>query len=469
MGDAVTIAYVHGLTVTSSWFHSMTELYYFDLFNNQRILRGGNIAMTAETDGLATARNKIVKAFLEERDAPWLLFVDTDMGFAPDIIDRLLADADPDERPIVGALAFTQRQEKTDHMGGWRTLATPTIFDWGQDGDQEGFIVRWDYHIDALQRCSGTGSACILIHRDVFIKIAERFGDNHWYDRFFNPKMQKLTSEDLSFCMRAETVGCHTYVDSAVKTTHQKNMWLQEADYFAQRTIAQLVPSVPSATESTAVIVPVLGRPQNAAPFMESLRASGAELAKVYAIVDFDDAATEDAWADAGAATIRFYDENRHPGTFAEKVNLAYKVTNEPWLFLVGDDVRFQPGWLDHAQHAARDGAHVIGTNDLHNPLVTSGETATHLLIRRNYIDERGASWDGPKVVCHEGYRHNFPDNEIVTVAKQRDVWVFAKHSEVEHLHPLWGGAEPDDTYKLGASFYEQDEKLFEQRKAEHA
>jgi hypothetical protein len=465
--DAVTIAYVHGLTVTSSWFHSMTELYYYDIYTSQRILRGGNIAMTAETDGLAKARNKAVEVFLKERDAPWMLWIDSDMGFTPDTIERLLASADPEKRPVVGALCFTQRHEKTDHMGGWRTLATPTIFDWAQDGNEEGHKVRWDYHIDALQECAATGSACILIHRSVFEKIAEQFGPGKWYDRFYNPTMQKLTSEDLSFCMRARHVGCPIYVDSSVKTTHQKPMWLAEPDYFAQRTLAELIPAVPPATEETAIIVPVLGRPQNAEPFMESLRASGAELATVYAVCDWNDRETFEAWFAAGAEVVHF-EVGPSSGTFAEKVNVAYRQTDEPWLFLVGDDVRFHPGWLDHAQHAARDGAHVIGTNDLHNPLVLQGEHATHLMVRRAYVDERGASWDGPKVVCHEGYRHMFVDDEIVTVAKQREVWAFAEHSKVEHLHPLWGGAEPDETYRLGASFFEQDKKLFEQRKAEH-
>lgn len=476
LGDAVTIAYVQGLTVTSSFFHSMTELHYFDLFNNQRLIRGGSVAMTAETGDLAKARNAVVKEFLENRDAPWLAWIDTDMGFAPDWIERLLADADPEERPIVGALAFTARHEKSDGMGGYRVLATPTIFDWGEDGDEEGLIVRWDYHVDALQQCSATGSACILIHRSVFEKIAAKFGYGKWYDRWWNPKMQKMTSEDLSFCLRADVVGCRVLVDSAVKTTHQKNMWLQEADYFAQRTLAELVPAVPTATEPTAVIVPVLGRPQNAAPFMESLKASDpAGLAKVYAVVDWGAGDEARAWREAGAEVIDCDpaitpEDAMARGTFAEKVNIAYGQTNEPWLLLVGDDVRFHPGWLDHAQHASRDGAHVIGTNDLKNPRVISGEHATHLLVRRAYVDERGASWDGPKVVAHEGYRHNFPDDEIVTVAKQRGVWAFAQHSRVEHLHPLWNdNIEIDDTYKLGASFYEQDKALFEQRLKENS
>jgi len=90
-------------------------------------------------------------------------------------------------------------------------------------------------------------------------------------------------------------------------------------------------------------------------------------------------------------------------------------------------------------------------------------------MIRRAYVDEMGASWDGPKNVCHEGYGHWFVDDEIVTVAKQRGAWAMAFHSKVEHLHPLWGLAEDDDTYRLGQSHVEADKALFRSRRDEHA
>jgi hypothetical protein len=466
--DAVVVAYIHDKAVTYSWHHSVIEMLGHDVTHDARVMRGGWIAMTAETDGLADARNKTVATFLEERAADWLFWIDTDMGFAPDTIDRLLEVADPVERPIVGGLCFTQRQEKSDGMGGWRCLATPTIFDWGHDGDAMGFVVKFDYVPGAVQQCAGTGSACVLIHRSVFETIEATYGP-HWYDRIPNPGMKRIVSEDLSFCMRANSLKIPVWVDASVQTTHQKTLWLSEDDYFGQIAVAQLVPAVPPATEATAVIVPVLGRPQNAAPFMVSLKASGADLANVVAVVDEDDVRTGDAWRIAGAQVIWFDDDDgRQPGTFAEKVNFAYSMADEPWLFLVGDDVKFHPGWLDQAQHAARDGAHVVGTNDLHNPLVVKGEHATHLMVRRNYIDERGSSWDGPKVVCHEGYAHNFVDNEVVEVAKQRGVWAFARHSKVEHLHPVWGLAEHDATYELGQSRIEEDKALFEARMAEH-
>jgi GT2 family glycosyltransferase len=479
--DAVVVAYVHSNNITYSWHHSMVELIGWDMARHGRVIRGGYLAMRYGTDGISLARNKAALDFLAEKNADWLFWVDTDMGFGPDIVDRLMEAADPVDRPIVGALAFSQREEVDDGMGGWRCRATPTIFDWVNTGDQMGFGIRFDYPPNTLTQVGGTGSACILIHRSVFERIEEKYG-RAWYDRVPNTSTGQILSEDLAFCLRAGTLGIPIYVHTGVKTSHLKQLWLAEDDYYGQVALTQLQPSAPPATEATAVIVPVMRRPQNAAPFMESLRASGAPLAAVYAICDGDDLQTADAWLDAGAKVV-FGGEAR---TFARKVNVGYARTAdrtqnpkgwshgldgepEPWLFLVGDDVRFAPGWLDHAQHAARDGAHVIGTNDLHNPRVVAGEHATHLMIRRAYVDERGASWDGPKVVCHEGYGHWFVDDELVTVAKQRGVWAMAKESKVEHLHPMWGLAEDDEVYRLGQKHAEADRALFEARRAEHA
>jgi hypothetical protein len=248
------------------------------------------------------------------------------------------------------------------------------------------------------------------------------------------------------------------HVHTGIRTTHLKQFWLAEQDYWRAAV-------APPAIEPVAVIVPVLRRPQNAAPFMASLKASTG-LASVYAIVQAGDDDTRAAWVQAGATAVGSTGDIT---TFAEKVNVGYESTTEPWLFLCGDDVRFHPGWLDHAQAIAGDKIHVVGTNDIANPRVTSGEHATHMLIRRSYVDEVGASWDGPKVVCHEGYRHWFVDNEIVTAAQQRDVWAMALGSIVEHQHPLFGTAPNDDVYELGQSFQKQDYATFRQRLATHA
>ncbi len=220
-----------------------------------------------------------------------------------------------------------------------------------------------------------------------------------------------------------------------------------------------------------AIIVPVMQRPQNAAPFMRSLHLSVAGLARsvyVMPVCDLGDRPTIDAWRTAGTTPVT--KDFRRAGTFAKKVNFGYQMIANPWLFIVGDDVRFHPGWLDTAlQNAEHTSAKVVGTNDLANPRVMGGEHGTHLLISRQYVAEQGASWDGPGVVCHEGYHHWFVDDEIVTVAKQRGVWAAARSAVVEHMHPYFGKGQMDAVYALGASHAEQDQALFARRLAEHS
>jgi hypothetical protein len=224
---------------------------------------------------------------------------------------------------------------------------------------------------------------------------------------------------------------------------------------------------IPEATEAVDVIIPVLHRPQNVKPLMESLKAT-APLARAWFVCEPDDIIE---WAEVekhGGARIV------HPGTFAEKVNYAYQYLADltgdkeelrPWVLLVGDDVVFRPGWLDQAQHvAAKTGGNVIGTNDLGNARVMAGEHATHMMIRRSYIDEVGASWDGPGVVCHEGYSHWFVDDELVCAAKQRGTFFPALGSVVEHMHPLWGKGEVDEVYEKGQENAARDQATFKKR-----
>lgn len=472
-GPAVTVAYVHSAEVAASWHHSLIELLAYDLAGAARVMRGGWVAIRAGTDGLVESRNLAVTTFLADRASDWLWWLDTDMGFEPDALERLMQAADPGERPIVGALCFSQRELDADGMGGYRCRATPTVFDWAKigagDAEQMGFAVRWDYPRDTLVRCAGTGMACVLIHRSVFARLEARYGPI-WYNRVPNTSTGQLVSEDLSFCLRAGALGIPVHVHTGVRASHYKHLWLAEEDYIRQRAADAATQDgpPPPATAETAVLVPVLGRPEHAEPFMASLRASTG-LATCYAVCDADDADALAAWDRAGATVLLDPAIRERPGTFAEKVNFGYSKTGEQWLFLVGSDVRFWPGWLDHAQAAAGDRYHVVGTNDLGNPRVTSGEHATHLLVRRSYVDEVGASWDGPGIIAHEGYRHWYVDDEVVTAAKQRGVWAMALAAKVEHLHPYFGKGEMDAVYKLGTSFVEADKALFEERVRQHA
>ena len=458
--DAVAVAYIHGNQISYSWHHSLIELLAYDLAHHGRVLRGGWVGMRPATGGIVEGRNAAVEAFLADRDAQWLWWVDTDMGFAPDTVDRLVEVADPVSRPVVGALCFAYAEAGPDGMGGARCSPRPTIFDWVDDGEQAGFRGWTTYPISTLIRCAGTGSACILIHRSVFERIQGEYGPA-WYSRARDPSGKGWISEDLSFCMRLGALQIPLWIHTGVRTTHAKQIWVTEEDYWSWA-------AAPPAAEEVAVLVPVLGRPQHATPFMASLRASTG-LATAYAICDADDRDAANAWKEAGAIVLGITAGGSDPGTFAQKANIGYRESQAPWLLMAGSDVQFHPGWLDHALATAGDRFHVVGTNDMGNPRVLAGEHATHPLIRRSYIDQMGASWDGPGVVAHEGYRHWYVDDEIVTAAKQRGVWAMSLASRVEHLHPLWGKGEPDEVYALGEQHAADDRQRFLDRLASSA
>jgi hypothetical protein len=214
-----------------------------------------------------------------------------------------------------------------------------------------------------------------------------------------------------------------------------------------------------------AVVVPTRGRPGHAKQFMDSLRDS-TDRCRAYAVCHVDEADCVAAWVAAGANVLTTWDHR-----FGPKVNHAYRSTGEPWLFVVGDDVKFHPGWADELIRAAdMSGAKVIGANDLCNPRVMAGHHACHMLISRQYIADVGASWDGPGYAWPECYGHMFSDDEVVTKAKQQTgVFAVARDAVVEHLHPVAGKAQVDDTYERGWASQDADKALFQSRMVANA
>jgi len=158
-------------------------------------------------------------------------------------------------------------------------------------------------------------------------------------------------------------------------------------------------------------------------------------------------------------------DEPAGPGNFAKKTNLAYRESEEPWIFCGADDLLFEPGWDEAAlQVAEQHRAGVTGTNDTANALVKKGLHATHSLIRRSYIEEQGGTFDGTGEIYSETYDHQWTDSELVETAKLRRQWAFARDSLVRHLHPHWGTAEMDWVYEKGQRATKEDFALYVQR-----
>lgn len=180
-------------------------------------------------------------------------------------------------------------------------------------------------------------------------------------------------------------------------------------------------------------------------------------------ICDPDDEAEQEAIAWERTRTTLRVNAVAPGGNYAFKVNYGVNLTREPLIFLGADDLHFHPGWLAAAIAKLSDGVGVVGTNDMCNPAVMAGEHATHFLVTREYA-QRGTIDDLDKLL-HEGYPHEWVDNEFIETAKARDAYAMALGAVVEHLHPLAGKAPSDELYAGAPERMAAGQAIFDKRR----
>lgn len=216
-------------------------------------------------------------------------------------------------------------------------------------------------------------------------------------------------------------------------------------------------------TVDVVVLVPMLGRAHRVVPLLESVHASTGDARVLFLCHHGDDdvlRAVKDAGADHMLVTRSLI------GDYARKVNVAYKATTEPLLFLGASDLFFHPGWLDAVRAELVDERiGVVGTNDMGNPRVIAGQHSTHSLVTRVYADRYGTI-DGPGQVLCEAYPHEYVDDEFVATAKYRGAYAHAHDAHVEHLHPNWHPDVPmDETYRGQSRRMAVGRRVFQRRR----
>ena len=139
----IVAGYVHGGWVRAEFAASVLDLVVKGPVPVETVLAyqsGPNIS---------TGRNQLVNSFLTEYTAPWLLMLDTDMWFPPDTAARLIDAADPAERPIMGALCFSQNFEGAPYSTMYE-LTEP-------EPGRLAFARRRDWPEDECVKVSATG------------------------------------------------------------------------------------------------------------------------------------------------------------------------------------------------------------------------------------------------------------------------------------------------------------------------
>ena len=164
------------------------------------------------------ARNQLAKYVRDTGGYDYVLWLDSDMTFEPDLLEKLMAD-------IEGAEDGQKKQAVTGLCFGRRPPFKPCIYK-RLDVTTEGQMImpkaeNWfDYPRDRVFEVAGCGFACLLMRVDVL----EAMGI---YGVPFFPVAG--LGEDLTFCWRARKLDIPFHCDSRLKIGHIMRISVDEA------------------------------------------------------------------------------------------------------------------------------------------------------------------------------------------------------------------------------------------------
>jgi len=218
----VFIAYLHPGMVSGYFHESLMATVMWDMSGPRRI---ANLMQEWSSANISAARNTLVQRFLKHSsDAEWLLFIDSDMQWDHDTVDRMLAVADPESVPILGGLCF----------GAAHGRLFPTLYTLTRRDEKLTCVRAVDYPRDQLVSCDATGAAFLLIHRSVLVAMHER-QFNKTFPWFMEQELDgDPVGEDIAFCLRARQMGYPIHVHTGIKVGHHKSLLYTEAMFDAQ-------------------------------------------------------------------------------------------------------------------------------------------------------------------------------------------------------------------------------------------
>ncbi len=176
-----------------------------------------------------------------------------------------------------------------------------------------------------------------------------------------------------------------------------------------------------------AILLPTMGRAGKLKDVVRNIHEATGVPHEIYFVIEKHDVAS-------GMELARLNEKfflNELPGCNGA-VNYALRRTREPIVICASDDVVFQAGWAEAALGRFTPGIGVVGTNDLHDPMVPSGLFSTHNLVKRAYVLNPGSCADRAGQLYHE-YEHGFADVELVFTARARGAFAPCLEAIVEH------------------------------------
>jgi hypothetical protein len=220
----------------------VSTIYAFSLLQLQQACarRGVNLGYLMQAgDALITrARQTIVTHFLSETQGTHLLFIDSDIGFEPEQVFRLL-DFDADFTGAAYPVKAIDWSQIPAAVQAGRTPLESATLSYVVEGELSNGLISRQGFVKA--RYAGTGF--LMIRRAALESMIEHypklryrsehkandpFEGNPWRSALFNcmidPETSTYLSEDFSFCRRWTSMGGEIWVDLTSKLDHVGSM-----------------------------------------------------------------------------------------------------------------------------------------------------------------------------------------------------------------------------------------------------
>lgn len=215
----------------------LTLFFVNSLLRLQDACRARGVGLHVEMMGgealITRGRSRLAAQFLSHPDATHILFVDADIGFAPENVFRLL-DA---ERDVIAAVCPLKKidweKARAAAKAGVDDLQAASI----------GYVVRFlpteDKSVevvDGFAKVAYGGTGFLMISRDAMQRICDahpelraKMGDMAdtlapeavmVFDTMVEPETGQYLSEDYAFCRRWRDLGGEIWADMTARLTH---------------------------------------------------------------------------------------------------------------------------------------------------------------------------------------------------------------------------------------------------------
>jgi glycosyltransferase involved in cell wall biosynthesis len=161
-------------------------------------------------------RNTLVKK-ARELEADWVLFLDADMTFPPDLVPALLNDSIATGAAIVSATYFKKLPPHPCVSGVFKTPADPQLITPIEPANQE------------LTPCDVIGLGAALIHCSVFDAVP-----HPWFEyEVYQKTGERTVTEDVPFCRKAKEAGFSIITDPRLVCGHIRQVEIDDSHWRA--------------------------------------------------------------------------------------------------------------------------------------------------------------------------------------------------------------------------------------------